>query len=314
MQNNTWDQIKSQFNTGSALSNLIIINVAVFIFVNLIDTFAWLVQSNSQGFLSYWLATTADPLKIITKPWSIFTYNFMHAGLFHLLINMLILYFGGRIFTEFLGPKRLVATFIWGGVAGWLLYFTFYNIFPVYSSINSTMVGASAGVMAVLIGIATFMPNYAPTLVIFGPVKLKWIALFYIFIDIMSIRSGNSGGHLAHLGGALFGFITARSVTNGSDYIAIFCTINAKVGNFFSSLFKRKPKRMTVRYRNVKANVGKQYQSARGNANADGEGALTRQEREEKINEILDKISRSGYDSLSKSEKEFLFNASNENK
>jgi membrane associated rhomboid family serine protease len=309
MQQNSWNQIKNQFSTGSILSNLIIINVAVFLIVNLVDTFAWLTTSNKEGILSYWLATTADPIKILFKPWSIFTYSFMHAGLLHLLINMLILYFGGRIFTEFLGSKRLLATFIWGGVAGWLLYFTFYNIFPVYSTSGTTLVGASAGVMAVLIGIASYMPNYAPHLMIFGPVRLKYIALFYIFIDLISIRSGNSGGHLAHLGGALFGFITARSVHSGKDYIALFCTINSSVGNFFASLFRSRPRKMSVKYRNVEANVGQQYRSAKSRATNE-RADLSRAEKEEKVNQILDKISRSGYDSLSKGEKEFLFKAS----
>jgi len=158
--------------------------------------------------VAYWLALPADFGQLILKPWSIITYMFLHEGFLHIAFNMLILYFGGQIFLQFLDAKKLIGTYILGGISGGLLFILTFNIFPVFNEIVSgaLALGASASVMAVLIAIAAYVPNYTVRLMLLGNVKLKYIALFYVIMDIISIPQGNAGGHIAHLGGAFFGF------------------------------------------------------------------------------------------------------------
>jgi hypothetical protein len=216
---------------------------------------------------------------------------FLHENIWHILFNMLVLYFSGSIFLEYLGERRFSITYILGGLTGALLYIIAFNIFPVFSPVLnvSTAIGASAAVMAILIAIATYIPHYAVHLLFLGPVKLKYIALFYIVIDLLSISSSNSGGHIAHLGGAIYGYLYIKSTQRGND---LALNLN-KLFNKLLVWFKAKPKMNTVYSSNKKreTNVSKADQS--------------------RVDSILDKISKSGYESLSKEEKEFLFKSSN---
>lgn len=290
------DDLKHQYKTGTALIKFIFINVAVFILVHLIGLLIFFFTGVSgSSMVAYWLALPADFGQLILKPWSIITYMFLHEGFLHIAFNMLILYFGGQIFLQFLDAKKLIGTYILGGISGGLLFILTFNIFPVFNEIVSgaLALGASASVMAVLIAIAAYVPNYTVKLMLLGNVKLKYIALFYVIMDIISIPQGNAGGHIAHLGGAFFGFYFIYRLRNGKD---ITVGVN-RLLNYIAHLFSSKRK-MKVVYKNpgkTKSDVAYNAQKA---AN------------QQKIDAILDKISKSGYDSLSKEEKAILFDAS----
>lgn len=290
------DDLKHQYKTGTALIKFIFINVAVFILVHLIGLLIFFFTGVSgSSMVAYWLALPADFGQLILKPWSIITYMFLHEGFLHIAFNMLILYFGGQIFLQFLDAKKLIGTYILGGISGGLLFIFTFNIFPVFNEIVSgaLALGASASVMAVLIAIAAYVPNYSIRLMLLGNVKLKYIALFYVIMDIISIPQGNAGGHIAHLGGAFFGLYFVYRLRNGKD---ITIGVN-RLLNYIAHLFSSKRK-MKVVYKNpgkTKSDVAYNAQKA---AN------------QQKIDAILDKISKSGYDSLSKEEKAILFDAS----
>jgi hypothetical protein len=220
---------------------------------------------------------------------------FLHEDLLHILFNLLFLYFGGRIFNDLLSSKRLLAVYVLGGVAGAVLFILAFNLFPVFGTgVNyAYALGASASALAVLVAIASYVPNYTVYLMLFGPVKLKWIAVISVVLDLISIKNGNAGGHIAHLGGAAFGFIYASQLKKGNDWAKIFNT----PFQIISTLFKPKSKIKVVHRNPNKASVN-------GNDRS----------KQQVIDEILDKISKSGYESLSKSEKEILFKLSNDKK
>jgi len=212
-----------------------------------------------------------------------------------LLSNMLWLYFLGTLFVQFLGERKLYTVYIAGGIAGALLYILFFNIFPVFKTVNSSAIalGASASVMAVVVGVGTYSPNYAIRLMFLGEVKLKYIAIFSFAIDVLSISNSNSGGHIAHIGGAALGFVFAKKWAKGKDITAFV----GKSSDFVLALLKPGAKRnMKVKYKRPSAS-NYEYNDRK-------------KEDQAEIDIILDKISRSGYDSLSKKEKEILFKAS----
>jgi membrane associated rhomboid family serine protease len=261
--------------------------------------FGFFFQTELVGKVLPWLAGTASPGSMLLKPWTLISYMFVHVGLFHLLGNMLILYFAGRIFSDLLNAKRFTAVYFMGGIAGFLAYFAAFNLFPVFSGAQGLIYGASASVIAILVALATYMPNMEVRLILIGNVKLKWIAVFFVALDIAFLDSTNSGGHIAHLGGAAFGYLFSLSLKNGQDWSKYFWG----VVNFFGELIKPKPKMKVAGQAPRTAQQGSNtatapYRREKGSAE------------QEKIDAILDKISRSGYDSLTKAEKEFLFKAS----
>ncbi len=289
------DDLKHQYKTGTTLVKFIFINVAVFVLVHIIGLIIYFFTGvPGSELVAYWLSLPADLEQLLYRPWTIITYMFLHTGFIHLAFNMLILYFGGQIFLQFLDSKKLLGTYLLGGIAGGILYILSFNLFPVFTPIvkGALALGASASVMAVLIAIAAYVPNFSVRLVLIGEVKLKYIALFYIVMDIISIPNGNAGGHLAHLGGAFFGFYFAYQLRKGKD---ITVGIN-RVLNYLSALFSGKRK-MKVVYKKP------------GKTKSDMEYNAQKKANQEKIDEILDKISKSGYDSLSKDEKAILFDA-----
>lgn len=289
------DDLKHQYKTGTTLVKFIFINVAVFVLVHIIGLIIYFFTGvPGSELVAYWLSLPADLEQLLYRPWTIITYMFLHTGFIHLAFNMLILYFGGQIFLQFLDSKKLLGTYLLGGIAGGILYILSFNLFPVFTPIvkGALALGASASVMAVLIAIAAYVPNFSIRLVLIGEVKLKYIALFYIVMDIISIPNGNAGGHLAHLGGAFFGFYFAYQLRKGKD---ITVGIN-RLLNYLSALFSGKRK-MKVVYKKP------------GKTKSDMEYNAQKKANQEKIDEILDKISKSGYDSLSKDEKAILFDA-----
>jgi membrane associated rhomboid family serine protease len=288
--------IKRQYKSGSALIKLIFINVAMFLLVHLVGLLLWLFGiAGGSELMVYWLALPADLGSLITKPWSLVSYMFLHESLMHILMNMLVLYFGGQIFMQFLNQKKLVGVYVLGGLAGGLLYIISFNLFPVFENIlmGSLALGASASVMAVLVAAATYVPNFVVRLVFLGNVKLKYIALVYVVLDVISIRQGNAGGHIAHIGGALLGFLFVKQLQSGND-ITAFLT---QLLDYFKALFSSKRK-MKVVYKNP------------GKTKTDYDYNAQKKANQQKIDAILDKIAKSGYDSLTGEEKAILFDAS----
>ncbi len=292
---NWQDKLRYRYNLANIVEKLIVINIAMFILTFAVNTIAFLLTGNqfSTGFLTEWLSFPKDLLDFAIRPWSIITYAFMHAGIFHILSNMIILYFSGQFFLTFYSPKRLVNFYILGAIFGALIFSLSYNIFPAFQGTGkSYLIGASASVMAVLVGVATKAPNMQVRLSIFGNLKLWWIASFLVVVDFIQIPFGNPGGHLAHLGGALLGYIYTKQLDKGND---IGAWIEDSI-NWFSNFFKtsKSPKMKTVHKSKTKAKSQK---------------STPNKAKQEKVDQILDKISKSGYDSLTKAEKDFLFNA-----
>ncbi|MFA6249715.1 MAG: rhomboid family intramembrane serine protease [Mucilaginibacter sp.] len=287
-----WKDIQYKLlKSGNKLSLLIGINVIVYLGINIVavieQLFTGFGNSAVLAYTNEYLLLPASLPKLLYRFWTPVTYMFMHAGIFHILFNMLWLYWMGQIFEEYLGNKRTIGLYLFGGLAGGLLFIACYNLIPAFTSINaaatSVVVGASASVMAIIIATATLLPNYTIQLILIGPVKLKWIALFYIVIDFLGIAGANAGGEIAHLGGALFGFIYIKQMQRGNDWI---------LG--INKIFERKPKMKVV-------------------TNSGGQRKTSGAPKQEDVDRILDKISGSGYDSLTRQEKETLFRASNNN-
>ena len=292
------NEIKASFKKGSYLTQLIYINLAVFVLINLVQVFWFLIaQNNSASPAIYWLSLPADLSQFIWKPWTIVTYMFLHEGFMHVLFNMLWLYWFGQIFLQYLDQKQLLSVYLLGGISGGLFYIIAYNLFPVFAADMpfSFALGASASVMAIVFAISFYVPNYEVHLFFIGKVKLKFIAIFSIFLDLLSIPNGNAGGHIAHIGGALFGLWFISEYKKGHLITKKF----DRILNSFFTLFKKQPK-MKVSYKKT-GNVDYDYQNKK-------------QKRNQNIDVILEKISKSGYSSLTKEEKEFLFKMSDKNK
>ena len=290
--NNFSNEIRSIFRSN-VLNALILINVGVFIFIHLFSTLMFFTSTYSlDQLIRDYFALPAYPETLLVKPWTLITYMFTHEGFFHILFNMLILYWMGRIFIEYLGDKKILGIYILGGLAGAVFYLLAYNLIPVFATISSeaVVIGASAGVMAVLLATTTLVPDYRLNLLLLGPVPLKYIAAVLIVLDLINIKSGNAGGHIAHLGGALFGFLYIKQLRSGRDLVKPFSSI----------LESRATKsRMKV--------VHKKKTS-------DDEYVESKLQQQKILDKILDKISESGYESLTAREKEILFKMSKDDK
>ncbi len=285
--------MKSEFNKlirdGDTLTKLIVINVLVFVFVVFIKLFQFLLQKNFADQIITWFTLPTYLPDIILRPWSFISYMFLHEAPFHLIFNIIWLYFGGMIFLNFFSEKQLLGTYITGGLAGGLLYILSYNIFPVFEGVVtvSTNRGASAAVMAIIIAACTYAPNFPVRLFFILEIRLWVVAVISVLFDLANIERGNAGGHIAHLGGALFGYLMAKSYNRGvnlTQWIFDFY-------DYLQTLFR--PKKM----KKVYASKGYTRVYSKDSALND----------KQKLDSILDKISQSGYDSLSKEEKEFLF-------
>jgi len=287
--------LKYQFNRLNIAEKLIAINVVVFI-INSLFPFLLGLSKNS---LVQWFELPNDFFDFLIQPWSIVTYSFFHGGLGHLFWNMLLIYFVGRIFLNLFDNRRFLNVYFLGVMLGGLFFMLGYNIFPAFFNVNAYLIGASAGASAILIFICTYIPNQEVRLIFFN-VKLWYIGVFVVLMDLIQLpASGNAGGHLAHLGGALLGYWYASSLKNGKDIGAGFSKLVDSIVNLFKKSDKKAP--MKTVYRKQKSGA-----TSKGNRDYDA------QSHQKKIDAILDKISKSGYESLSKAEKDFLFKAGNE--
>ncbi len=268
------------FQSGNPLFLFIGINVLVFLVINILAAGGFIIAGNNLAadWLTQQLAVPGYWAAMPYKLWTIITYMFSQRDFFHLLFNMLWLYWLGLIFLDFLNKRQFIFVYLAGGIAGALLYMLVYNTLPVFSKAveSSFLIGSSASVMAIVAATATLVPDFTIRLMFFGGVKLKYLALAYFILDLIGIAGGNPGGSLAHIGGAILGFIYIKQLNSGTD-----------MSNFMQ------PKRKLRVVKNEKVSSSKI--------------AVTDQEI---IDQILDKISKSGYESLTKTEKEQLFKAS----
>ena len=281
--------MKGLFKENPVLKWLLIVNVGIWIMVAFANLFLWLYKSPGTNLLVKWLSVPADWTELIRKPWTIVTYMFLHERFWHLFFNVWMLWFGGMIFTRFLSQKQLALTYGLGGLVGALFFVLAYNLFPVFETAKYTAVamGASASVLAILVAAATYQPDYGLNLLLFGQLKFKWLAIAFVVIDLLSISAENPGGHIAHLGGALFGFvygfILRKSLGQPSE----------------SKRKQRKPKMEYTPYEEIHD----EPQAPR----SDEEYNRQKAEKERDVDAILDKIAKDGYASLTAEEKEFLF-------
>lgn len=282
------DRLKAFILDKSALNRLLLINIGVYVLFLIarlfcsIGVFLFQLEININDELIKLMSFPADFQSFLYHPWTIVTGIFFHASLSHIFFNMLMLYVAGKIFLKYLSNKQLWITYFVGGICGNLLYMLAYNVFPVFAEVVPIAVamGASGAIMAILFAVAIYQPNHSLNLLFLGGIKLKWIALIFIVIDLLSIPSGNAGGHIAHLGGAIYGTLVA------------LCLL-------FIHSRKSKPKTKKTKF----------YTSQQANTKplSDAEFNAQKRKQEEKLDAILDKVARDGYPSLSKEEKDFLF-------
>lgn len=289
-----FDEIKKTFKAGSNLTRLIYINIAVFLLIALVSVIGYLIgnQEISAKFLNL-LAIPSSLRSLAYRPWTIITYMFTHKEVLHILFNMLWLYWFGIIFLEYLDQKKLVAVYLLGGISGAIVYVASFNIFPAFSDTvtSSAAIGASASVMAVVVAIAAYVPDYPVSLFLLGRVKIKYVALAIFILTSVMDFSVNSGGKLAHIGGALLGYFYAVDLRRGHD---LGKGIN-RIIDFFATVLRPR-KKFRVTYKKPPVN--------------DLDYNKAKIEHQEMINRILDKIAKGGYDSLTKEEKDLLFNES----
>ena len=288
----------------NALIQLILLNVLVFAAVVLLEAITYLSQAPTvQLLVMRQLEMSANLGVLVRHPWTVLTYAFTHQGFFHILFNMLNLYWFGQLLREYLGDRRLVSLYILGALAGAAVFLLAYNLIPVLqpsAAAGQSVLGASGAVTAIIVAAATLLPDYTFTIIIIGPVKIKWIAAAVVLISLAGINSGNTGGEIAHLGGALLGFLFIKQLQAGRD---LGRPVQA-VGNWFSNLTTR---RLVMR---VSSTTRRPEPVAATAASSGKKPAVPGQPLQDEIDTILEKISRSGYESLSKDEKQKLFRAS----
>jgi membrane associated rhomboid family serine protease len=274
-----FEDFKNDIKNGGVLTILIAAMVCIFIAINVLPMLFGFGNEADVLILNY-LAFPASFSRFIIHPWTIITYAFLHADAFHILFNMFAFYFFGDVLQSMIGRKHILPVFVMGSIGGALVFMIAFNVFPFFSTaINSaTLVGASAGVMAIVIAATTLTPNLPIGFLIWRELELKYVALIFVGIDLVSMAGGNAGGHIAHLGGALMGYIYIKQLQNGLN-----------LGKWFSFDFsKMKNKKKFQVYRNEE----KPTKPTPNN--------------EIELNKILEKISASGYERLSKAEKDFL--------
>jgi membrane associated rhomboid family serine protease len=287
------DDIKKSFRSGSSLTRLIYINIAVFLAISVVSIIGFLLNNQALSLKALNLFSVPSSIgALLLRPWTLITYMFTHKDILHILFNMLWLYWFGLIFLEYLDQKKLVAVYLLGGICGAVVYIVSFNIFPAFNPVvaESVAIGASASVMAVVVAIAVYVPDYSVNLLLIGRIKIKYVALAIFILTSVMDFSVNSGGKLAHIGGALFGYVYTVNLRRGRD---LGKGINKTI-DFLATLFKPRRK-LRVTYK--KRSTDYEYNKARI-------------DHQEKINKILDKISKGGYDSLTKEEKDLLFRES----
>jgi len=274
------NKLLNNFKQATIVKKLIYINIMVFLLTHLIHTLGYLFNLESNVIYD-WFSMPSNTEEFIWRPWSILSYGFLHASFLHIFSNLLILYYIGNLFVEYFSQKQLLNFYLYGTAFGGLLYLFSYNFFPALKNSNATLVGASAAVMAIFVGIASYMPNYQLKLRFIGYVKLWVLAAVFIGLDLIQIPGGNAGGHMSHIGGALFGYVYRYTYTGQVK--------KSKFSDYFTNLFQKKSVLKTVHKSKTR------------------KSSDTKNINQQKIDLILEKISKSGYESLNQEEKDLLF-------
>ena len=282
------NDLRYRFATFSIAEKIILVNVICFVMPKLLGVIFFLFNIPITAYMD-WLQLSPNLGTFITRPWTLLSYSFIHSGFFHLLWNMVLLFYAGRLLLNLFPDRIFINNYFLGVISGGLIFIGSYALFPVFAGTYPPMIGASAGVMAVFIFICTYTPNQEIRF-LFINLKLKYLGLAFFFLDVIQIPYGNAGGHLAHIGGAVLGFFYARQLAGGRD-------IGIGFENLWQAVFKRKQLKTVYR--------APQKTSTSSKKSSDGV-------HQNKIDAILDKISKSGYDSLSKEEKDYLFKAGKE--
>ena len=290
---NIFTNLKSRYFQGNLLFRLIFINVAVFVAATILNIIAVLFRLDSAAIFRYF-ELPSDFHTFITRPWTLITYMFFHTDVLHILFNMLWLYWFGNMFLRRFTEKQLGGIYFMGGIFGGLLYMISYNVFPVFDTVvyNSFLLGASASVLAIVVATAMSDPNREVMLMFLGAIKLKYIAIFVVALSFFNVISDNAGGNIAHLGGALFGFIFVYFLRKGKDMTK---WIN-KIIDMFVNVLKPRPK--------MKVSKG-----GAGGRQMDMDYNARKKQNMQEIDAILDKLKRTGYEGLTSEEKSKLFNA-----
>ena len=281
------EQLNIRIQQLNSAEKLILINVVCFLLPMLIKTVLFLFNISSTNFFN-WFELSASWIDLPIKPWSIITYSFLHSGFFHLFWNMYLLFFSSKLFLNLFPSNTFFNVYFLGVVVGGITFILSYTFFHVFQNSSPVMIGASAGVMAVFIFMSTYSPDLEIRLILFN-VKLRYLGIAFLLLDIVQIPYGNAGGHLAHLGGAILGFYYVKQLKNGKDIGKPFKNFIDKIIN----IFRKKPKMRTVYKREKSQKINKKVSNAG--------------EKQKRIDRILDKISISGYESLTQAEKDFLF-------
>ncbi|MCU6769523.1 rhomboid family intramembrane serine protease [Barnesiella propionica] len=286
-----FNKLRLRYKQGSVLLKLIYINVAVFIIIRLLAVFLTLFNLDTLNFLSY-VEVPSSLSVLLIRPWTLITYMFVHYEILHILFNMLWLYWFGVIFLQYFGEKQMGGLYILGGLAGAVFYIISYNVFPYFSGHQGMMCGASASVIAIVVATAMRVPDYKVNLLFLGAISLKYIAIVTILIDLLSVTSGNGGGHIAHLGGACLGVLFMYRWKNGKD---ITRPVN-RIIDYLATVFKPGTKIKIKHKKNRRPETDMEYRERKNRENNE-------------IDAILDKIKKSGYNALSSDEKKRLFDA-----
>lgn len=295
------EDLRMQWRMGGMTVRLILVNVAVFVTLVLVKLVLLPAAGNSAGaealrdhYLLQWLRSTADLGTLISRPWTLITYMFTHTGLGHIFWNMILLWFGGRLFQDLLGGKRLLGYYLLSGLSGMALFILVSKLLPGVhgSGVGLGIMGASASALGVFMGIAAYRPDMQVNLILIGPVKLMYVAAVFLLLDLVGIGSGDGVAHEAHIGGALFGIIASLQLRKGIDPAMGLMNALDRIGSRFSR--SKGPRLKVAKHADAKRPAPRTPQ----------------QDKQARVDAILDKISRSGYDSLSKDEKDFLFRAS----
>ena len=301
---NIFQDLKYRFQFGGMHVKLLFVNAIVFIFIAFSHVFTRLLgnvefQQSTAIFLHDIFDLQADFIGLITKPWGLITSIFSHFEFMHFLFNMLFLFFAGQLYEQLFGGKKLLNIYILGGIAGGILEIVAHELFPALSNAQSIVVGASGSIMAIFIAAAMYRPN--TKIMLFGilPIRIIVLAGIYFIYDLLSLGMPDGTAHFAHIGGGIIGIISVRTMDKPNNILTRFTRFTDKVFMLFSRDFFRKKN-------NFKVERG-------GRPLTDEEFIARKKENQAKIDAILDKISKSGYESLSSKEKEFLFKQSNKN-
>lgn len=294
MIDSIYADIKRSFRSGNVLTRIIIVNVAVFVLYNLVHVFTFHGNSGQpSGFFEFFrslFVLPSAPMKFLTRFWTLITYMFTHHGFFHIIWNMLLLYWFGRIIGDFLGDRRVLPIYLLAGICGGLMFFAMDHLLSTGSHGNAFLLGASGAVMGLMVAAATLSPDYTMSLILLGPVKIKYIAGVLFFLSVIGTTGGNAGGEFAHIGGALFGLIYILQLKRGIDLTAGLQQLFSTKINFQGS---KKPKKKAP----LKIVHDKRKEAPE----------MPNQDR---LDTILDKIKDVGFENLTSEEKDYLNEAS----